>query len=89
VNVFCILFQVRNQLPYAIEVFYMANAGTEAVPAGFVEPTFGIRLPCQAAVLAPYELRFKPQMAGYIHVFMLIVYGLVKNHVCNVCLPLF
>lgn len=55
-----------NQLPYALEVFYMANAGTEPVSAGFVVPGHVIRLPCLATVMPPYELHFKPQMAGYI-----------------------
>lgn len=63
---FCNCLKVHNELPYAIEVFYMANAGTESVSAGFVEPGHEIRLPCLAAVMPPYEIRFKPQMAGYI-----------------------
>ena len=58
--VLCLSFQVCNNLPYAVEVYYKLSIDANG-RCGEVEPGDTFSLPCEVVYTEPHQILFKPR----------------------------
>jgi len=61
------MLQVRNCLPYAMELYYKLSIDANG-RCGEVEPGDTFSLPCEVVYTEPYQILFKPHEGRYVPV---------------------